>query len=117
LNEVEINALPLIPAMSWRSNNLQSARIAANYAMFDQTAGKIELNENVNINITPNGASESLQQPTDIKSNPRRAVFTNKEIRQIDLNGNVEVYQKPTDAVAKWTRTKAKKRSRKSTKS
>lgn len=109
LNEVEINAFAVNADDEMAQNNLQSARIAANNAVFDQTAGKIELNENVNINITPNGASENLRQPTDIKSNRAAAVFTNKEIRQIDLNGNVEVYQKPTDAVAKWTRTKANK--------
>lgn len=109
LNEVEINAFAVNSGDEMARNNLQSARIAANYAMFDQAAGRIELNNDVNINITPNGASENLQQPTDIKSNRAVAVFTDKEIRQIDLNGNVEVYQKPTDADARWTRTKANK--------
>jgi LPS export ABC transporter protein LptC/lipopolysaccharide transport protein LptA len=109
LNQVEINAFAINSTDELARNNLQTARITANYAMFDQTGGKIELKENVNINITPNGASENLQQPTDIKSNRATAVFTDKEIRQIDLNGNVEVYQKPTDAVTKWTRTRANK--------
>ena len=109
LNQVEINAFAASADDEIARNNLQSAKIAANYAMFDQLKGKIELSENVNINITPNGNNSEMSQPTDIKSNRATAVFIDKEIRQIDLNGNVEVYQKPTDANAKWTKTKANK--------
>ncbi|MDQ3132038.1 MAG: LPS export ABC transporter periplasmic protein LptC [Acidobacteriota bacterium] len=109
MNQVEIFAFALNPDDTMAQNKLQSAKIAANYAMFDQLNGKIELSENVNINITPNANNNEMSQPTDIKSNRATAVLVNKEIKQIDLNGNVEVYQKPTEANAKWTKTKANK--------
>lgn len=109
LKDVEINAYALNPDDELAQNKLQSAKIASNYAMFDQLNGKIELNENVKINITPDEKSDKLQQPTDIKSNKATAIFIDKEIKQIDLNGNVEVYQKPTSASAKWSKTKANK--------
>jgi LPS export ABC transporter protein LptC/lipopolysaccharide transport protein LptA len=109
MNQVEIDAFAVNANDEMAQNNLKSAHIAANYAMFDQAGGKIELSENVSINITPTGANENLQQPTDIKANRATAVFVEKQIKQIDLNGNVEVYQKPTDALAKWTRTNANK--------
>jgi hypothetical protein len=67
------------------------------------------LNDNVFINIIPNGQNSEMSQPTDIKSNKATAIFSEKEIKQIDLDGNVDVYQKPTNANTKWTRTKANK--------
>lgn len=107
--DVEINAFAVNDSDQMAQSDLQSAKITANYAMFDQLNGKVELNENVFINIIPTGENANLQQPTDIKSNRATAVFIDKEIKQIDLNGNVEVYQKPSANVAKWTRTKANK--------
>ena len=113
LKQVEINAFALNSNDQMTRNSLQSAKITANYAMFDQLNGKVELNEDVFINITPTGENANLQQPTDIKSNRATAVFVEKEIKQIDLNGNVDVYQKPSANIAKWTRTKANKASAK----
>ena len=86
--------------------NFQQAKIAAGHAFLNQTDGKIDFNQNVNINITPN-ESDASSQPTDIKSDRATAFFVNKEIKKIDLNGNVDVYQKPTSANAKWTKTRA----------
>jgi lipopolysaccharide transport protein LptA len=77
--------------------------------MFDQATEKIELSENVFIAIIPNSQNSELSQPTDVKSDRATASFVNKEIRQLDLNGSVDVYQKPTSANSKWTRTKADK--------
>ncbi|HEX8286902.1 MAG TPA: LPS export ABC transporter periplasmic protein LptC [Pyrinomonadaceae bacterium] len=107
MNQVEISAFAANSNDEMARNNLQSARLAANYAMFDQANGKIELNENVFINITPDEQNGNLQQPTDIKSNRATAVFNEKEIKRIDLNGSVEVHQKASSASAKWTKTKA----------
>lgn len=108
MKQVEIDAYAAAgPGDEMARNNLQSARITSNYAVFDQGAGKIELSENVFINIIPSGQNDNLQQPTDIKSDRATAFFTDKEIRQIDLNGSVEVYQKATSASAKWTKTRA----------
>jgi LPS export ABC transporter protein LptC/lipopolysaccharide transport protein LptA len=109
MKEVEINAFAANPNDELTKSNIQSAKITANYARVDQTAEKIDLNDNVLINIIPNGQNSEMSQPTDIKTDHATARFTNKEIKQIDLNGNVEVYQKPTAANSKWTRTKANK--------
>jgi LPS export ABC transporter protein LptC len=86
---------------------IENAKITAGRAFFNQPAEKIEFNDNVNINITPNEKSNEMSQPTDIQANQAIALFTNKELNQIDLNGNVFVYQKPTSTNPKWTKTKA----------
>lgn len=109
MKEVEINAFALNPGDQLAKSNIQSAKITANYAMVDQTTQKIALSENVFISIIPTGNNSEMSQPTDIKSDRADASFENKEIRQIDLNGNVDIYQKPTAANSKWTRTKANK--------
>lgn len=85
----------------------ERARIKAGHAFFDQSAGKIEFDQNVNINVVPNNDNNEFAQPTDIKAEKAIAFFTNQELNKIDLNGNVDVYQKPTDANAKWTKAKA----------
>ncbi len=84
----------------------QQARIVAGHAFMNQADGKIDFDGSVNINITPNETNASMQ-PTDIKTDRATAFFTDKEIRKIDLNGNVDVHQKPTGANAKWTKTRA----------
>ena len=93
-------------AGEFAGSNFQQAKIAAGYAFLNQADGKIDFNQNVNISITPNESDASLQ-PTDIKSDRATAFFVNKEIKKIDLNGNVDVYQKPTKANTKWTKTRA----------
>lgn len=85
---------------------IQQAVIAAGHAFLDQTAGKIDFDQSVSINITPNAANAAMQ-PTDIKADKATALFTEKEIRKIDLNGNVDVHQKPTSNNPKWTKTRA----------
>ncbi len=104
LKDVEINSYGDGEA---QTADFQRAKITAGHAFLNQTAGKIEFNQNVNINVTPKQNAGELAQPTDIKSDQAVARFTDKEIKQIDLNGNVDVYQKPTAANAKWTKTKA----------
>ncbi len=88
------------------SEKFQQARIVAAHAFLNQTSGKIDFDGRVNINITPNEANASAQ-PTDIKTDRATAFFTDKEIKKIDLNGAVDVYQKPTKANPKWTKTTA----------
>ncbi|MGI8640518.1 MAG: LPS export ABC transporter periplasmic protein LptC [Pyrinomonadaceae bacterium] len=104
LRDVEINAYGNGEV---GNSDFQNAKIKAGHAFLNQLAGKIEFNGNVNINIQPNKNAGELAQPTDIKSDKAVASFTNKELKQIDLNGNVDVYQKPTNANAKWTKTRA----------
>ena len=88
------------------SDKYRQARIIAGHAFLNQLAGKIDFDGNVSINITPNETNAAMQ-PTDIKTDRAIAFFTDKEITKIDLNGNVDVYQKPTNANTKWTKTRA----------
>ena len=106
LKDVEINAYGNGEG-EFKNADFQRAKITAGHAFVNQLAGKIEFDQNVNINVTPNKKSGELAQPTDIKSDRATAFFTNKELKQIDLTGNVDVYQKPTNANTKWTKTKA----------
>lgn len=89
------------------NSDFQRARIAAGHAFLDQTAGKIDFDQAVVINVTPNANADAMSQPTDVKVDRATAHFINKELKQIDLAGNVDIYQKPTGANAKWTKTKA----------
>ncbi len=109
MKNVEINTYATGADNDITENKIQSAKIQSNYAMFDQLNQKIEFNDNVNINIIPNGDNAKLTQPTDIKTNRATASFENKQIKQIDLTGNVDVYQHPSVNDAKWTHTKADK--------
>lgn len=106
LKDVEINAYGNGEG-EFKNADFQRAKITAGHAFVNQLAGKIEFDQNVNINVTPNKKGDDLAQPTDIKSDRAVAFFTNKELKQIDLTGNVDVYQKPTNANTKWTKTKA----------
>lgn len=88
------------------SPDIRRAKITAGHAFLNQPAGKIDFDQNVNIAITPDESNVSMQ-PTDIKADRANAFFTGKEIKKIELNGNVDVYQKPTEAITKWTKTRA----------
>ena len=96
----------IVASSDGEAEKYQQARIVAGHAFLNHAAGKIDFDQSVSINITPNEA-DAASQPTDIKTDRATAFFTDKEIRKIDLNGNVDVYQKPTNASAKWTKTKA----------
>jgi LPS export ABC transporter protein LptC/lipopolysaccharide transport protein LptA len=109
MKDVEINAYALNENKEFAGSDVKSAKVKANYALVDQIAGKMMLSENVFINIIPNGQNSELSQPTDIKSDRATATFKDKEIKQIDLVGNVDVYQKPTGGNSNWIRTKANK--------
>ena len=106
LKDVEINAYGNGEG-EFKNADFQRAKITAGHAFVNQLAGKIEFDQNVNIFVTPNKKGDELAQPTDIKSDRAVAFFSNKELKQIDLTGNVDVYQKPTRANTKWTKTKA----------
>ena len=106
LKDVNIKAFAVEPNDEFSRTNLQSANLKAGRAVFDQVAEKIYLENNTEINLTPKGDGE---QPTDIKAQQATAFFVKKEINQIDLRGNVEVYQKPSGKISKWTRTKAER--------
>ncbi|HEX9960590.1 MAG TPA: LptA/OstA family protein, partial [Pyrinomonadaceae bacterium] len=87
--------------------NLQSARITSGRAVLEQLAGKIQLEQNVNINLIPKTGAGALSQPTDVHAEKVTAFFTDKEINKLELTENVEVYIKPTEANQKYTKTRA----------
>ena len=105
LKDVEINAHES-PELA--KSNVQYAHISSGSATFDQSAGRIEFARDVKINVTPTDSGAN-SQPTDIAANHATAFFTDKQIKKIDLNGAVEIYQKPTKSNAKWTRTNAER--------
>lgn len=109
LREVEVNSFDLGQTGELAKSDIKSAKLTANYAMFDQAAGKIELKENVFIDVTPTGQNKEFSQPTEISANNATAFFTEKEIKRIDLAGNVKVIQKPVNN--KYTNTRANRAS------
>ncbi len=104
LKNVEINAHES-PELA--KSNVQYARISAGNATFDQSAEKIDFAENVKINVMPSDSGGANSQPTDIAANNATSFFTDRQVKKIDLNGAVEIYQKPTKSNTKWTRTNA----------
>lgn len=81
--------------------NYERARILAGRATILQDAGRIELNDNVQINITPANSSGNGQaggqvgsQPTEIKAVRAVAYFV-KEVEKIDLAENVSIISPP----------------------
>ena len=109
LSQVEINAFADENAQAdeLARANLQSARITSGRAVLQQLAGKIELEQNVNINLIPKPGAGEMSQPTDVRAEKVTAFFTDKEINKLELAENVEVYIKPTEANQKYTKTRA----------
>jgi LPS export ABC transporter protein LptC/lipopolysaccharide transport protein LptA len=109
LSQVEIDAFANENAQTGELArvNVQSARITAGRAVVQQLAGKIELEQNVNVNLIPKNNAGALSQPTDVHAEKVTAFFTEKEINRLELAENVEVYIKPTDANPKYTKTRA----------
>ncbi len=105
LKDVEINSFDFGNNNEFANSDIKSAKLKANYAMFDQGAGKIELKGNVFIDVIPSGQNKQFSQPTEISADNATAFFTGKEIKQIDLTGNVKVIQKPVNN--KYTNTRA----------
>ena len=110
LKDVEINSYASDNEKSLLSKDIKTAKLKAGRAYIEQVEEKIKLEQGVEIFLTPNSQTDGeLTQPTDIKSDLATAYFINKQIKKIDLNGSVDVYQKPTDANKSWTKTKANK--------
>lgn len=106
--EVEINgtADPALEKDELAKAKLQSFKMVSGKALVLQNDGRIELEGNVFVNLVPLNGNQ-LQQPTDIKGDKAVATFVEKEIKTIDMNGNVEVYVKPTGGNPKYTKTTA----------
>jgi LPS export ABC transporter protein LptC/lipopolysaccharide transport protein LptA len=108
VRDVEINAFgDSAESGEFSGANLQSARITAGRATVEQIAGKIQLEQNVLINLQPKSGAGEFAQPTEARAQKATAFFTDKQINKLELAEAVEVYQKPTDANPKYTRTRA----------
>ncbi|CAN5427048.1 hypothetical protein BH10ACI1_BH10ACI1_18800 [soil metagenome] len=103
LKEVEINTSGGKDEFA----KIQRAKITAGHAFFNLVEEKIEFSENVNVNVTPNEVSGEMSQPSEIKADRATAFFSEKEIKKIILNGNVFVFQKPTNKNQKWSKINA----------
>jgi lipopolysaccharide transport protein LptA/LPS export ABC transporter protein LptC len=90
---------------------IQSARLTAGHALIDQAEEKVELTQNVFVSVIPNGNSGELTQPAEITTDSATAFFTERELKQIDLNGNVFVFQKPAEGNPKWSKVWANRAS------
>lgn len=100
--DVELNSSP--DANS--PNKIQSAKLTAGRAVFDQGNNRVDLEGNVFINVVPAAGAASSFQPTDIRAETAKAFFENKEIRRVDLNRNAEVFSKPTDSNPKFMKAR-----------
>ncbi len=75
----------------------ERAKVTAGRATVLQEAGRIELHDNVQVNITPANAANNGQvgsQPTEIKA-ARAVAYFGKEIEKIDLAENVSIISQP----------------------
>lgn len=75
----------------------ERAKILAGHATVLQEVGRIELSNNVQVNITPKQVSNNGQvgsQPTEIRA-ARAVAYFKKEVERIDLAENVSIVSKP----------------------
>lgn len=109
LKDVEVNAQadPNVANDEVTKAKLQSAKMTSGKAIVFQNDGRIELEQNVNINMIPLNNNAEMSQPTDMKGDKAIATFVEKEIKSFDLIGNTEVYAKPTANNPKYTKTRA----------
>jgi lipopolysaccharide export system protein LptA len=76
-------------------NDIKNARITAGRAVIEQISEIATFEENVNVSITPQNAAQ-----TDARAEKIVAYFADKKIDKLELNGNVEVSQKPAQVHA-----------------
>jgi lipopolysaccharide export system protein LptA len=110
LRDVEIIAIGGGLESNRAGSNIQRTEIRAGSAYLDQLAEKITLERDVGISLIPRDSSNgSLKQPTDISANRATVAFRDKDVRKLDLDGNVNVHQKPTPSNRGWTNAKSEK--------
>jgi LPS export ABC transporter protein LptC len=99
--DVEIISNPVTDPAKTAEAKVQSGKMTAGRAVYDQTNNQVLLEQNVFISVVPLNDPENFSQPTDLKAEKATAFFENQEIKKIDLNQNVEIYAKPTASNAK----------------
>jgi LPS export ABC transporter protein LptC len=83
--------------LNLNSGNYERAKVVAGHATIWQEPGKIEMQDNVQVNITPKNSASSGQvgsKPTEIKA-ARAVAYFKKEIEKIDLAENVSIISEP----------------------
>ena len=109
LKEVEIIAVGK-ENTELADSNIRRAKIKAGHALVEQIPETIKSKGGVDIALTPKShVNGRLTQPTDIKSEKATAYFKEKEVKKIDLEGNVYIFQKATKTKPNWTKTRAKR--------
>ncbi len=86
---------------------IQNAKITSGHAFFNLPEEKIQFSENVFVNVVPNANAGELSQPSEIKADKATVFFTEKQLKKIDLDGNVFVFQKPSGKSPKWSKINA----------
>jgi lipopolysaccharide export system protein LptA len=110
LKDVEIDTFASDNDEILSETNIKSAKLKAGKAFVNQKTERIKLEQGAEIYLIPKSEGVgNLNQPTDIKSNQATAYFKNKEIRKLELNGNVDIFQKQTGNNRDWTKAKAQK--------
>ena len=89
------------------ASSIRRASIRSERAFIEQATGKIKFERGVKIALFPENSSGTVTQPTDVSADKVVAFLVDREIRRMELTGNVDVYEKPTSASGSWTRTKA----------
>lgn len=106
LRDVDVFAVPGDTTNEFNSEDLSSAHFTANSAFVDQTRQELLLDGNVKIALTPKAGAKGLKQDTDIESQKVKVYFENRELRRLDLDGNILVYQKPGNGNNGWMKTR-----------
>lgn len=109
MKDVEIDAFAADPQDPLAKSNIKSARITAESAVFDQAAETIDLTENVFVSVIPSGESAAGSQPTEVRSGKAHVTLEDRQVRKIDLEGSVEVEQKPANGNPRWSKTRSEK--------
>ncbi|HNQ13978.1 MAG TPA: LPS export ABC transporter periplasmic protein LptC [Pyrinomonadaceae bacterium] len=109
MKNVEIDAFAADPQDPLAKSNIKSARITADSANFDQGAETIELTDNVFVYVIPSGESAAGTQPTEVRSGKAHVKLEDRQVRRIDLEGNVAVEQKPANGNPRWSKSRSEK--------
>jgi len=79
------------------TEKLQQAQIRSKYAKFDKEKQKIEFQDDVFIALQPKDENGKPAKPIEAKAEKLACFFDHEKIKRLELTGNVEFFQKPTD--------------------
>lgn len=98
LKDVEFNSAPVAANDPNQADaKVQTAKMTAGHAVYDQATNQATLEGSVFISVVPLRGTQNFSQPTDLRAEKATAFFENQEIKKIDLTNNVEIDAKPSD--------------------